>query len=159
MPSGNTAQRPTGSAGMMRFNIDNVAFEGFDGTAWGGFAGPLNNLTDVTITSPASGQLIFYNGITSQWENSGDVSFNNIGLNQNGSFSIVADNGLGLVQLQGPASVPDFLQVFKIPGDDGVSGDVLTTDGSGNLSFTTPVGLTEDDERRFIAYATALGGW
>jgi hypothetical protein len=100
----------------------------------------LNDLTDVTITSPATGQIIVYNGTNSQWENSGSVSFDNVGLNLNGVFNFVADDSSGVVQLKGPATVPDLLQVFKMPGDDGANGDVLTTDGNGNLSFTTPSG-------------------
>jgi hypothetical protein len=106
----------------------------------GGGGGALNDLTDVTITSPATGQLIVYNGTNSQWENSGSASFDDIGVGLNGSFTFIADDGSGVVQLKGPATVPDLLQVFKIPGDDGANGDVLTTDGNGNLSFTTPSG-------------------
>jgi hypothetical protein len=34
LPVGNTAARPTGSAGMVRFNSQLTRYEGFDGTAW-----------------------------------------------------------------------------------------------------------------------------
>ena len=34
LTSGTTAQRPTGNAGMIRFNTDTSKFEGFDGTTW-----------------------------------------------------------------------------------------------------------------------------
>ena len=34
LPTGTTAQRPTGNAGMIRFNTDTSKFEGFDGTTW-----------------------------------------------------------------------------------------------------------------------------
>jgi hypothetical protein len=39
VPSGTEIERPTGVAGQIRFNSDVGAFEGYDGTAWGGFGG------------------------------------------------------------------------------------------------------------------------
>ena len=39
LPSGTTAERPTGVAGMFRFNSDDSQFEGYDGTQWGAIAG------------------------------------------------------------------------------------------------------------------------
>jgi hypothetical protein len=39
LPSGTEAQRPTGSAGHLRFNTDTDSFEGFDGTSWGSIGG------------------------------------------------------------------------------------------------------------------------
>jgi len=39
MPAGSTAQRPTGIAGMFRFNSEDSQFEGYDGTQWGAIAG------------------------------------------------------------------------------------------------------------------------
>ena len=39
VPVGDTAQQPTPSAGMLRFNTDTVQFEGYNGSAWGGIGG------------------------------------------------------------------------------------------------------------------------
>jgi hypothetical protein len=39
LPAGTEAQRPTGVAGMLRFNEDTDGFEGYDGTAWGSVGG------------------------------------------------------------------------------------------------------------------------
>lgn len=39
MPTGTTAERPTGVAGMFRFNSEDSQFEGYDGTEWGAIAG------------------------------------------------------------------------------------------------------------------------
>jgi hypothetical protein len=39
VPAGTEAQRPTGATGQIRFNTTSNSFEGFDGTAWGGFGG------------------------------------------------------------------------------------------------------------------------
>ena len=46
VPSGNTAQRPTGVAGMFRFNSEDNNFEGFT-DSWGAIAGSGGAATDV----------------------------------------------------------------------------------------------------------------
>ena len=44
VPSANTALRPTGQAGMFRFNTEEGRFEGYDGTQWSGLAGSVIDL-------------------------------------------------------------------------------------------------------------------
>lgn len=44
MPSANTALRPIGQAGMLRFNTDEGRFEGYDGSIWTGLAGSVIDL-------------------------------------------------------------------------------------------------------------------
>jgi hypothetical protein len=44
LPSANTALRPTGPAGMLRFNTDESRFEGWDGNIWSGLAGSVIDL-------------------------------------------------------------------------------------------------------------------
>jgi hypothetical protein len=39
VPVGDTAQQPTPSTGMLRFNTDTVQFEGYNGTVWSGIGG------------------------------------------------------------------------------------------------------------------------
>ena len=39
VPVGTDAQRPTGAKGQIRFNDTSLTFEGYNGTAWGGFGG------------------------------------------------------------------------------------------------------------------------
>jgi len=39
LPSGTVAQRPTGVAGIVRFNSDTSSFEGYSGTLWGSLGG------------------------------------------------------------------------------------------------------------------------
>ena len=62
---------------------------------------------------------------------------------------IAADSGGGSVGLVGPASTTSNAAIqFKLPVADGSAGQVLKTDGSGNLSWTTPVttaGITHLD--------------
>ena len=47
------------------------------------------------------------------------------------------DNGNNYVQLSAPAAVTSDV-TFVLPGEDGDNGNVLVTDGSGNLSFSAP---------------------
>lgn len=44
LPNSTTANRPTGQAGMLRFNSDEGRFEGYDGTIWSGLAGSVIDL-------------------------------------------------------------------------------------------------------------------
>jgi hypothetical protein len=39
LPSGTTAQQPSGVSGMLRFNSETLSFEGYDGTVWGAIGG------------------------------------------------------------------------------------------------------------------------
>lgn len=47
------------------------------------------------------------------------------------------DNGTNYIGIDVPAAVTTSL-TYTLPGTDGSSGDVITTDGTGNLSFVTP---------------------
>ena len=47
------------------------------------------------------------------------------------------NNGTDFVQLKSPNSLAGIV-TFTLPGTDGSSGNVLVTDGAGNLSFTSP---------------------
>ena len=64
------------------------------------------------------------------------------------------DNGTNYVALQAPASVASNLTLV-LPSADGTSGQVIQTDGSGNLSFATPsAGVTTG---KAIAMAMIFG--
>ena len=67
---------------------------------------------------------------------------------------IAADSGGGSVGLVGPSTTTSNAAVqFKLPVADGSAGQVLQTDGSGNLSWVTP-GITEADQWRVNAQST-----
>lgn len=58
LPAGTTAQRPTPSTGMFRYNTTDGAFEGYDGTSWGSVGGasgaggnPFMYENDTTVTA------------------------------------------------------------------------------------------------------------
>ena len=63
------------------------------------------------------------------------------------------DNGTNYVQVQAPDSVSSNV-TFKLPSADGTSGQVIQTDGSGNLSFTTAGGISTG---KSIAMAMIFG--
>ena len=54
LPSGTTAQEPTGVAGMLRFNSQTTQFEGYNGTAWASVGGAaiVNDTTTATPVYP-----------------------------------------------------------------------------------------------------------
>ena len=66
-----------------------------------------------------------------------------------------SDNGTNKVTLIGPASTSDI--TLTLPSSDGDDGQVLTTDGSGNLSFATSGGAYNSWLIKTSAY-TALAG-
>ena len=51
LPSGNTAARPTAAAGMIRFNDADGQFEGYDGNAWSGLGGTIDQDQDTKIVA------------------------------------------------------------------------------------------------------------
>lgn len=58
LPIGNRLERPTGSAGMIRFNSQDSRFEGYDGTRWAGLAGSVIDVDqDTKITAESSADI------------------------------------------------------------------------------------------------------
>jgi microcystin-dependent protein len=65
LPAGTTAQRPTGAAGMIRFNSTLGGFEGYSGTSWGTIGGgtepnngiPAGSIIHVCTTAAPTGWL------------------------------------------------------------------------------------------------------
>jgi len=61
-------------------------------------------------------------------------------------------SGGNSVSLNPPTSAPTSSEVaFKLPTSDGSSGQVLQTDGSGNLSWASPGGITVADQWRLTS--------
>lgn len=83
VPSANTSLRPTGPAGMLRFNSDENRFEGWDGIQWSGLAGSVIDLDRNTyiIAESSAGadnnQLDFYTaGVQrAQFDYDGTIKF------------------------------------------------------------------------------------
>ena len=59
IPTGTTAQRPTGATGDIRFNTTTTAFEGYNGSAWGEIANgvPIGSVFNLATTTVPTGFL------------------------------------------------------------------------------------------------------
>jgi hypothetical protein len=120
------------SAGQARITI----------TGTGGGASTLNDLTDVTITAPSNGQVLKYSSATSQFVN-GTGGIDGLYADPNPSlggnltvmgFSIISSsNGNITITPNGSGSI--VLDGLNWPQADGSAGQVLSTNGSGQLSF------------------------
>ena len=93
----------------------NMTFNGTTLTA-AGFSGPLNGTVGATTPTTVVATQV---NVTAQ----GDVRFED-------------SSGGQYVALQAPGTVTTSV-VYTLPGTDGSAGQLMTTDGSGNLSFTT----------------------
>lgn len=127
----------SGAAGYSVSEISNIISAGssntqlatakavYDYVAGLGASSDLNGLTDVTLTAAANGQIMIYNGVTSQWENkslSGDITINATGATAIGSGVIVDDD------ISGSAAI----QRTKIA--NGTANHVVINNGSGTLT-------------------------
>jgi hypothetical protein len=86
IPSGTTAQRPTGATGYIRFNSTTTAFEGYNGTSWNPFNG--------TVTSVAASVPAFLSISGSPITTSGTLA-----ITLSGTALPVANGGTGLTTL------------------------------------------------------------
>jgi hypothetical protein len=117
-------------------------------TVSGGGASALNDLTDVTITSPTTGQVLKYNSASSQFENGTISAIGSVGEDPNpslggnlfvsGNSIVSAANGNITITPDGTGSI--VLDGLNWPQTDGSAGQVLSTNGSGQLSFTAAGG-------------------
>ena len=99
IPTGNTAQRPAGATGQIRFNTTTSQFEGYQGTSWSSLGGvrSVDNATYIIAESyPGAGNnaLYFYTNNTLQG-NLSSTGFNLTGnvLATTGTFNTLTVNG------------------------------------------------------------------
>lgn len=114
IPSGTVAQRPTGVAGMVRFNSDATTLEFFDGTAWVN-AGRQGTVTSVAV-SGSTGLSVGGSPITT----SGTITLT-LGTELQG-LSALAATGL-VARTSAGAYAPRTIT--------GTSGNIVITDGDG----------------------------
>lgn len=121
---------------------------------------------DTFVINPGTQNFVSYYtqpGVDTEVGSSGflevDETTNTLKLNDAGSINFYEDqaNGFNYIALKAPATVTGN-PTFTLPGADGLAGDVLSTDGLGNLIFSTltfgtvSAGVTND-----IAYYAASG--
>ncbi len=120
-----------------------VVLEGSNNRRISMFVDDLNATTGLNIEA-SSGMPTFWLAINSEgavnWNPAGHQTIIN---NREIRFSELSVNGSNYVGLKAPASVPsDF--TLSLPDADGSSGQVLTTDGSGSLSFQNAPGARDE---------------
>ena len=146
----------TGASGEITIDSTKNTIVVHDGSTAGGFplakesalASTIGGLTDVTVTSVASGELLKYNG--SAWVNntlaeagiqpydSTIVVDADIGVSvQAYDATIVVDADIGVSVQAYDANLTSFVAAVTLPTSDGTTGQFLKTDGSGNVTFAT----------------------
>ena len=115
VPTGNTAGRPSGLYGEVRFNTETLQFEGFDGTSWASLGGTRSQDGN-TYISATNTELSFYvDGVLEGTVDSTGFNLGNINItgntisatNTNGDVNLTAD-GTGVVSVTGTGA-------FQIP--------------------------------------------
>ena len=155
LPVGTTGERPTATDGLIRFNSDLVAFEGYDGNEWGALGGggatysttaPTTNLKegDLWFDTGTTGELYVYSG--TEWlsvTGAGGSAFYQRGFL--GDSSTTAFNVYGT----GTSTVVVYINgVFvTTPADYSYANGVVT--------FVTPPAL--NDEINVLVYGETTG--
>ena len=146
IPAGTTSDRPSNpDAGMFRYNTSLNSFEGYSSGAWGAIAGGGGGGGDVNQN--AWSEFV----VSGQATVAADNATDSITLIAGSNMSITTDAGADSITFNAT-----FNQDFRyssltgapaIPGDltdlgitDGSSGQVLSTDGSGNFTFVNQTG-------------------
>jgi len=135
IPSGTTAQRPTGATGYIRFNSSTTLFEGYNGTSWNPFNG--------TVTSVAASVPAFLSISGSPITTTGTLA-----ISYSGTALPVANGGTGLTTItannvllgNGTSALQNVAP--------GTSTNVLTSDGttwSSSTNLAISVGQTWQD--------------
>jgi hypothetical protein len=135
IPSGTTAQRPTGATGYIRFNSSTTLFEGYNGTSWNPFNG--------TVTSVAASVPAFLSISGSPITTTGTLA-----ISYSGTALPVANGGTGLTTITANnvllGNGTSALQKVA----PGTSTNVLTSDGttwSSSTNLAISVGQTWQD--------------
>lgn len=110
----------------------------------------LDGLTDVTVTTPSTGQLLYYNGATSQWVNQTVSYLSSVNGDSNpvlggnlsiGGYKIVsASNGNVEIEPNGTGDV--YLTADTVRVGDSNANATITTNGTGDLILNTNSGTS-----------------
>ena len=113
--------------GMVSYLKDTDSTEVYDGSAWvalgGGIA--LDDLTDVSITAPADGEVLIYDNTSGDWINDELAVANISGLQAELDGLVSQTNGTVATAAEGSAVVRNITLATAVPGTAvGMDGDV-----------------------------------
>lgn len=103
--------------------------------SWATFATDMASLSDVSLSGAAAGALLYFDGAS--WVNTAASTTQALTVGEGGLVLTETGGGADTVTITGPAAATASY-ALALPPDDGLVGQVLTTDGSGALSWTTP---------------------
>ena len=69
-----------------------------------------------------------------------DTTANFTGTLQNGGSNVLVDSDIGVNVQAYDSNLTSFVSTFTLPTTDGTTGQIIQTDGSGNLTFTSASG-------------------
>lgn len=122
-----------GSNTQVQFN-NNGALGGSATLTWDGTYLTANSIKNSALTSGR----VTYAGASGLYQDSANLTFDgsNLTIGAQGDLRLADTTGGEYVALQAPATVASNI-TFTLPGTTGSSGQLLTTDGSGTLSWST----------------------
>ena len=127
-PTGTTAQRPSVSAGAIRYNTDTSQTEFYQGGNW-------VNYLPVVITSPTNGQFVGYNG--TNWVNTsiGTAAYSvNVGPSGTISWSNVSGNTYNAIITHNLGTQNVVVQMADISNNQVVQPDLVTINSASQVT-------------------------
>jgi hypothetical protein len=140
IPKGTSAQQAPQLAGAIRFNTDNTAFEGYDGTNWSSLGGVKSVDQNTYVTAANNGDIDFYSDTVNVATVNGD------GLDIKSTTATDETGTTGALKVAGGASIQGNLFVGgNLYGIDDVSSNAyLAAQGAPNAG-TTGYSFMNDD--------------
>ena len=140
IPKGTNAQQAPGVSGAVRFNTDNTAFEGYDGTNWASLGGVMSvdQLTYIKAEATAGDGTLYFNakdGVTSK----GVLTLDKDGLKIL-STTTASGSNTGALQVAGGVSIEGALYV---------QGSLSTTGNQNSDAFLAAQGVPDNGTTGF----------
>lgn len=97
----------------------------------------INSTDGIYIGDPSVAVTLYADSVAMQVNSSGSGLAYIVGSGVSATLAFLDDASSAYIGLKAPASLSSITTVFTLPASDGIAGDVLTTNGSGQMSFTT----------------------
>ena len=132
IPKGTSAQQAPTLTGAIRFNTDNTAFEGYNGSTWSSLGGTTSPDNNTYVTALNTGNIDFYSDTVNT------VSVTTAGLEIKTTTATTADGTTGALKVAGGASIQGNLYIGgNLYGIDNVSsGAYIAAEGVPNNGTT-----------------------